>query len=151
MREAIVRIEKYDGTVVTGRVTELGNSAVEVRRQRKVMPEVFLEDYIRASIDDGEPIWLEKADIKSMEELKYDQILFVGSPIVRSASWPGFYSYKIMENGLTQYCEDGTPKIINGKEYDGLEEELVPQCEEGLEEGEEPDEGLEEDCGLDLF
>lgn len=38
MGEAIVKIKMCDGTIVTGRMTELGNSAVEVTRQRKIMP-----------------------------------------------------------------------------------------------------------------
>ena len=72
MGEAIVKIKMCDGTIVTGRMTELGNSAIEVTRQRKIMPEALLEDYINCSIDEGEPVWIEKADIKSMEALKFD-------------------------------------------------------------------------------
>ena len=137
MGEAIVKIKMCDGTIVTGRMTELGNSAVEVTRQRKIMPEALLEDYIHCSIDEGKPVWIEKADIKSMEALKYDQIEFVGNPEIRSINWPGFHLHGVEERGITQYSKNGTPK---GKEYDGLEEELVPQ--------EELEDGLKEDFGL---
>lgn len=133
MGEAIVKIKMCDGTIVTGRMTELGNSAVEVTRQRKIMPEALLEDWIPCSIDEGEPVWIEKADIRSMEELKYDQIEFIGNPVIRSINWSGFHLYGVEESGITQYSKNGTPKE---KEYDGLEEELVPQeeLEDGLEE-----------------
>lgn len=116
MGEAIVKIEMLDGTIISGKAKWLTKSLIELRRQRRIMPEVLLEDYIRCSSDIGEPLFIPKADIRTIKELKYDDISFVGDAEIKGFTWAGFVSYQTcgFEDGITQYNIDGFPKVING-------------------------------------